>query len=79
MEQSPSREINIPSASQGIPRILWNRAFRYRVRNIQPLVSFRSEINFSQYLHHIHLTYILILYSDQYQCLLSGPFFHDPY
>jgi len=33
MEQSPSGEFNIHSASQTICRLLWNQKFHYRVRN----------------------------------------------
>jgi hypothetical protein len=36
MEQSPFREANSFSASQDIPRILWNTKVHYRIHNSPP-------------------------------------------
>ena len=45
MEQSPSWEANRFSASQEIPRILWNPKFHYRVYESQPLFPILSKTN----------------------------------
>jgi len=44
MEQSPSREANRFSASQEIPRILWNPKVHYRVYKYTPPVPMPSQI-----------------------------------
>jgi hypothetical protein len=45
MEQSPSWEANSSSATQEIPRILWNPKFRHRIHNSQPPAPTLSQIN----------------------------------
>jgi hypothetical protein len=45
MEQRPSWEANTFSASQEIPRILWNLHVHYRIRNSPPPVHILSQLN----------------------------------
>jgi hypothetical protein len=69
MEQSPSREANSFSASQEIPRILWNSEVHYHVHNGPPSVPTLSQLD----LVH-NLTSLLILFSDLRLGLPSGLF-----
>ena len=74
MEQSLSWEPNRFSASQGIPRILWNPKVHYRIHNSPPPVPTLSHINPVHVPHPISWRSILLLSFLLHLGLPSGPF-----
>jgi len=64
MEQSSSWENNRPSASQEIPRILWNRNVHNRIQKILPLVRVLNDINLARAIsfHLLKIYFSIILH-----------------
>jgi hypothetical protein len=74
MEHSPSWEANRFSASQEIPRNLWNPKVRYRIHERPPSVPILRLINPAHAFPSHFLTIILILFSHLRLGLPSGHF-----
>jgi hypothetical protein len=74
MEQSPSWEANRLSASQEIPRILWNMKVHYRIHKCPPPVRILSQLDLVRPPNPTSWRSILILFSHLRLGLPSGPF-----
>ena len=72
MEQSPSAEANRFSASQEIPRILWNPKVHYRIHKCPPSVPILSHLDPVIPLHPTTWRTVLILSSHLRLGLSSG-------
>jgi len=74
MQQIPCWEANRFSASQEIPRILWNPKIHYRIHKCPQTVPILSQINPVHAHHHTSSRSILILSSRIHLDLPSGLF-----
>ena len=74
MQQSPSWEANWFSASQAIPRILWNLKVHYCIYKCPPPVPVLSKVNPVHAPHPTSWRSILILSFHLHLGLPSGPF-----